>query len=142
MKLRDGTPVTNYLLKAEVTAHADRLQSKVQFDSKGLIEEIDRDPNFAEEDETGLRHVTEALANDEFKRKLCAGLRTRSSDLKSLISPLVKILLPVSSVTGVASSAVGLQFAVGALPLTIVGTSLLAVMLARFGIDYYCHDTK
>ena len=143
MKLTDGTPVTTDLIEADVEAHADRLSSLVQFDDLSRsVKSIEPDPNFADEDREGLRYVTGALANEEFRKKLCAGLRTTSGDLKAFIGPLVKFALPVTTLSGAASAVVGLQFVVVGLPFTAVAASLLGVMLARFGVSFYCHGVN
>ena len=142
MKLTDGTPLTRSLIEAEVKAHAKRLKDSVEFDEEnGSIKSIKPDPIFSKEDGEGLENVNRVLVNNRFRLRLCNGLKTTSGDLQSFIGPIVKILLPVSSVSGVASAAVGLKFAVVGLPFTVVSASLVAIMLARFGISYFCDDT-
>lgn len=132
--------VTDKELVENVNAHVGRLSQRLSLEQENVtIEKEKIDPKYKEEDQIALSQVNEALKSDIFKKKLCGGLTNLSSDISELTKPLVKILLPVSAIDkGI--TLLGQTWTIGTFPISIIGVSILALYLARFGIGYYCND--
>ena len=133
--------VTDEEVLENVNAHTDRLSTRLSLDNeKAAITSENIDSNYEEEDKIALTQVNEILKNKAFKKKICGGLTNVSSDISELTKPLVKVLLPVSAIKSGGISLLGYSWTISTLPIGIIGVSILALYLARFGIGYYCGD--
>jgi len=131
-------------IEDQVGAHIERLSDRVESAPNEVSIELHKiDPQFSEEDKIALEQVNNILSDVAFKKKLCAGLDRTSSDLGELSKVLVKILLPASAVVkGGTIVLLGQAWTFAALPIGIIGTSILAIYAARFGIGYFCGDQE
>ena len=130
-------------LENQVNAHIERLKNRVESSPNTVsISQTNIDPQFSQEDSIALDQVNNILKDSPFKKKLCSGLDKTSSDLEGLAKPLVKVLLPVSVVKGSAIALLGFVWTFATMPIGIIGASLLAIYLARFGIGYFCGDQE
>lgn len=130
-------------IEDQVGAHIERLSDRVESAPNEVSIELHKiDPQFSEEDKIALEQVNNILSDVAFKKKLCAGLDRTSSDLGELSKVLVKILLPASAVKSGTIMLLGQVWTFAALPIGIIGTSILAIYAARFGIGYFCGDQE
>ena len=130
-------------IENQVKAHIERLKNRVESSPNTVsISQTNIDPQFSQEDSIALDQVNNILNDSTFKKKLCSGLDETSSDLEELAKPLVKVLLPVSVVKSGAIALLESTWTFAALPIGIIGASLLAIYLARFGIGYFCGDQE
>lgn len=130
-------------IEDQVGAHIERLSDRVESAPNEVSIELHKiDPQFSEEDKIALEQVNNILSDVAFKKKLCAGLDRTSSDLGELSKVLVKILLPASAVKSGTIMLLGHAWTFAALPIGIIGTSILAIYAARFGIGYFCGDQE
>ncbi len=130
-------------IEDQVRAHIERLGDSVDSAPNEVSIELHKiSPKFSEEDKIALEQVNNILGDVTFKKKLCAGLDRTSSDLGELSKVLVKILLPTSAVEIGGITSLGHAWTFAALPIGIIGTSILAIYAARFGIGYFCGDQE
>ena len=130
-------------IENQVKAHIERLKNRVDsLSNKISINLANIDPQFSEEDNIALDQVNKIFKDSTFKKKLCAGLDKTSSDLGELAKPLVKVLLPGSAIKSGVIALLGFTWSFATLPIGIIGTSLLAIYLARFGIGYFCSEQE
>ena len=135
--------VTQNEIENQVKAHADRLKNRVDVtQNKVSIDSANIDPQFVAKDNIALDQVNNILKDSTFKKKLCAGLGKTSSDLEELAKPLVKVLLPVSAIKIGSIGLLDLSWLLATLPIGVIGVSILAIYLARFGIGYFCGDEE
>ena len=129
-------------IENQVRAHIDRLKDRVNVtQNKMSIASSNIDPQFVAEDNIALDQVNHIIINSTFKKKLCAGLGNISSDLEQLAKPLVKVLFPVSAIKS-GGSLLGYNWTFDTLPIGVLGASVLAIYMARFGIGYFCGDQE
>ena len=130
-------------IEDQVKAHINRLKIRVDVtQNKVSIDSANIDPQFTTEDNIALDQVNIILKDSTFKKKLCAGLDKTSSDLEELAKPLVKVLLPVSAIKSGSIVLLGYSWTFATLPIGVIGASVLAIYLARFGIGYFCGDQE
>ena len=129
-------------IESQVKEHIDRLKNRVDVtQNKVSIDPADIDPKFASEDKIALAQVNNILKGNTFKKKLCAGLDNALPSGLEIPKFLVDVLLPSSAVTSTSTKwLLGYTWTFAALPIGVIGVSLLAIYLARFGIGYYCSD--
>ena len=130
-------------IENQVKAHINRLKIRVDVtQNKVSMNLANIDPQFTTEDNIALDQVNNILKDSTFKKKLCAGLEKTSSDLEELAKPLVKVLLPVSAIKIGSIALLGYSWTFATLPIGVIGASVLAIYLARFGIGYFCGDQE
>ena len=130
-------------IESQVEAHIVRLEDRIIVtENRVSIVPVNIDPQFATEDSIGLDQVNSIINDNTFRKKLCAGLGKTSDDLGELAKPLVKVLLPVSAIKSGAIALLGFTWTYADLPIGVIGSSLLVIYLARFGIEYFCADRE
>ena len=92
------------------------------------------------QDAEALEAATRVLRSKAIRKRLCAALRSVSGDLKDIYKPLVKILIPFGTLSGVTAAFGTLHFQINGVAMNLVAIAVLAVIVARAGVESLCSE--
>jgi hypothetical protein len=103
---------------------------------------IDSQTAASPQEAAALDSAQKVLRDATVRQRICAALHSVRDDLHEIYKPLVKILIPVGTLSPAAAAFAGLEVPIGPIQVTAVWLATVSIIIARAGIKSVCANLE